>query len=317
MESSHIIVNSDSMNPSSLGFSYEGTAAPVASHVRVDLTGFKLPKAKIDCITFDFLLKEEVPALIAKFESKLTAGRLKHPGNLHNVVSAGRMWLTLHDPSIYDLQRLIDFFPMARITYIEFAVDFHLPDDCWNIDLLWRLARQFRHCLFPQMHPNFKKVRRKYCKLDDGRKYKEDGLGTKYKGTTILYENTLQTEKLAMYVKSKDNGHGVNKPWVRVETRFKHSGVTRLGLEYVSDLVTFADVSRMRLSQAFWVAKDFEEGKTPRGRGFITNPWAKFGAQFAARHPCSLVADTIINQAIGKALGRLRESLLRLTRRSA
>lgn len=310
MENYYIFDNSIT-NHETLGFGYSGTSSKVPSQVSVDITGFKLPKAKIDCITFDFLLKDEVPALISKFQSQLTKGWLKHPRNLHKVVSAGRMWITIHDPSIRDLQRLIDYFPMARITYIEFAVDFHLPDDCWEIDRVWTLARQFRHCLYPQMDSRFSKARRKYFNVPEDR-YKNDGLGTPYKESQILYEDFGSGEKLAMYVKEKDNGHVVNKPWVRIEAKFKGTGLTRLGLEDVPDLVTFADVSRMSLSQAFWVAKGFEEKTLPRGHGFPLNPWPEYGAQYAVRNTCTLIPDRAVNVAIGKALCRLRESLLRL-----
>lgn len=316
MENINIFDNSNITCLETLSFGYSGTGSTVPLHDRIDITGFKLPKAKIDCITFDFPLRDEMPALIAKFQSKLTKGRLEHPRNLYKVVSSGRMWLTVHDPSIYDLQRLIDYFPIARITYIEFAVDIHLPDDCWEIDRVWTLARQFRHCLYPQMHPRLMKARRKYFNLAEWR-YKNDGLGTPYKESQIVYEDFGRGEKLAMYVKTKDNDHVVNKPWLRLEAKFEGGGLTRLGLETVPDLVTFADISRMSLSPMFYVAKGFEEKTLPRGHGLFHNPWPALGAQYAVKHGCTLIPDTLINQAIGKALCRLRETLLRLTHRSA
>lgn len=306
MENLYIFDNS---SVSSIG--YEGEVTTTTSFEQVDLNGFELPKAKIDCLTFDFPLRDGVHDLIVKYQSQLTTGRLQYPKDVRDILTCRRMWLTIHDPSIKDLQRLINYFSMARITYIEFAVDFHLPDDCWETDRVWMLARQFRHCLFPQMDQRFTKARRKYYNTAEER-YRNDGLGTEYKETQILYEDFGRGERLALYVKELDNNHRVNKPWVRIEAKFEGAALTRLGLEDVPDLVTFADVSRKQLSQAFWVAKGFNEKSLPRGYGFPLNPWPLYGAQYAVKNKCTLVPDSIANQAIGKAFCRLRESLMRL-----
>ncbi|MEO8408422.1 MAG: hypothetical protein ABI476_08340, partial [Oxalobacteraceae bacterium] len=100
---------------------------------------------QLDCITIDHSKKITSDAI--KDIRAAMCGTVRRANNQPRSV-------TIHDPTVDDLQYLLDHYPTAHIGYIEIAVDAYLPQGSNDLYLLRQLKEQIRHCLAPQQHPH-------------------------------------------------------------------------------------------------------------------------------------------------------------------
>lgn len=284
------------------------------NHARVDFSQFRPLKAKIDCIVFACWLADFKTDSLKKIEAGIRDGHLVVPTDRIKWGVRERPYLTVHDPSLRDLQYLVERFWDNQTIKIEFAVDARLPPGSNDLHLLEQLKGQLRHCLYPQAHDRIPKAKRKYFNLGI-KKYRDDGLGTTLPDGQIIWEQTSVDDKLALYIKTKDNFDVIGQPWVRMEARLEGSALTKAGLGRVGMLPHFAANLRTYLSPMFSVACGFknvdELGKHP---GVSSDPWSVWGAQWTGKGKikAKLKNDADAIKHIGAALGELRSSLMHL-----
>jgi hypothetical protein len=278
---------------------------------RVDLTDFRRPIAKIDCITISCKEEDRQGKSLKDIRSKITCGTLEIPRIFRNHGERGCPQLAFHDPSTSDLQFLIERFPESRVLYIEFAVDFRLPDGDNDLNRLKVLKAQLRHCLLPQKHKRLKQGRRKAYSIGKKR-YLQDGVQAKCPDTQILFEAQAFGDRIALYVKETNNGTKPNQPWVRIEARLEGSGPGAAGLRLVGMLPHFAENLRKYLSPMMHVGCGYKNSvKLSKIRGYRKDAWTAWGAQW--QPGWGLVApDVPTKEVIGYALNDLRGKLKKL-----
>lgn len=290
------------------------------SHLAV---AFRKPKAKIDFIKTvvpSVLLTE--PKLAMELQ-KAIQGRIEVPKRHSD------NWITIHDPSIADLQWMLDHVPEAPVLAIEIAVDWQLADGRNDPDQLMVLHSWFNHCLFPQRHAELHQAKRhRYSHQSD--KYERDNLETLGGDTTFQWRDNKQKMRVRLYRKSLDNKKPLTgQHSVRLEATLERGACQEFDLHRIAELPQFADRMRRELSDCFFVAEGIKpkirqsRAKTPAKaqkalreaeaeQRRVEREWERYGAQWAAKHGYEAQPDTEATRAIGVALKRLREKMLPL-----
>jgi hypothetical protein len=288
------------------------TGKSPVNHTHVDFSPFLPLKAKIDCITFSCNEADLQNDEVKRIAENVRDGTLKVATDRKSWAGYGHPWMAVHDPSLYDLQYLVERFWNSKILRIEFAVDARLPPGSNDLHLLEVLKGQLRHCLYPQAHDQLPRARRKYYDLTL-KQYRADGLGTPLPGTQIIWESPSIHHQLAAYIKTTDEYIAIKQPWVRIEARLTGSGPARAGLDRVGSLPHFAANLRGYLAPMFWVASGFKNaGELAALRGTPGDPWSKWGAQWDAKGKARLAPDADANRFIGDSFNEMRSSLMRL-----
>lgn len=285
------------------------------------LEDFATPKAKIDFITIPlYALKTEED--VKRFQREIS-GRIAHPSVLRDDMSD---FLTIHDPTVKDLQYLLDEFHDVELRALEIAVDFMLKDGSNSIDRLNKLHEHFKKCMFPQRHDKMKNLKKRkfYDRVTE--KVIPDSLSGASSHTTNYWSNSFGTEQVRMYVKTLDNGKPVKQYSVRIEVTLYRGGCQNIYIHRVGLLPSFIPSIRQYLSPYFTVAKGIKP-KIKRSRS--TDPqrvmkatrkadkesarvgrnWERYGALWAAKYDYKVVPDTAVTRPIGVALKMLRETL--------
>ena len=280
-------------------------------HTKVDFKPFKRLKAKIDAITFTCHDHDTRPGRIMSLRQQVKDGTLCIPSSRYGKSRYGQPCLAIHDPSLRDLKVLVETFWKSKIMRIEFAIDAKLPDgsnDLWRFE---ELKGQLRHCLFPQRHQRLRKALRKRFVMSP-RGYRKDGIGTPMADTQIIWESPDNSDQMALYVKTIDDGQSVGQPWLRMEARLQDAGPSKAGLDRMGMLPHFAKNLRGYLAPMFWIAAGYKNDDTLAGRGIPADPWQHWGAQWTAKGRTKLEPDCEANILIGTALNELRDSLGRI-----
>ena len=228
------------------------------------------------------------------------AAKLSRPNNQPKVV-------TLHDPSVNDLQYLQEHYPDARVTYIEIAVDAFLPDGSNDLYLLRQLKEQIRHCIAPQEHKNFTRAERKFWNIPENRR-SLDAASHAAPLTTVTYEARNNGLSLKLYLKTIDQGKPVPVYCLRAEFALKTTAPAWAGLSNVADLPAFTKNLRKHCSKAFCIGRGFKESDTDGHK------WKQFGASWdlQKRKGLRIRTDGVANRKFGDALNNLSRSLKRL-----
>lgn len=281
---------------------------------------FRKPRAKIDFIKIGVPHARVMGATASKY---VPQGRVELPNK------PWENWLTIHDPSMSDLQWLLDHVPEARILAIEVAVDWQLADGSNDQEQLMVLHGWLNHCLFPQRHAELSQAKRhRYCHQSG--KYKRDNLATQGGDTTFQWRDNKQKIRVRLYRKSMDNHAPLNgQHSIRLEATLERGGCQEFDLHRIAELPQFADRMRRELSDCFFVAEGIKP-KVRRSRantptkaqealraveieqGRVGLAWGRYGAQWAEKHGYEANPDTTANRAIGVALKQLREQMLGL-----
>jgi hypothetical protein len=273
------------------------TVHPSFDRTRVDLTQFQPLRAKIDCITI-----RRPPVGISHAEIKAMqasiVGRLTRPNNQPNA-------LTIHDPTLRCIRYLLANHPTDLVGNIEVAVDAHLPGGSNDLYLLRQLKEQFRHCVAPQRHTDFKRTSRNYWDLSKER-HSPDAAANLAPLTTVTYKAKWTGMSVKLYLKTLDQSQRISQPYVRTELRMDVPSYA--GLDHVADIPKFAKELRRYCASAFFIGNGFKDGDTGGAK------WDKFGAAWSLDVGKGLVvrSDAVANRAFGDALNNLGRSLGRL-----
>jgi hypothetical protein len=284
---------------------------------KVDFSPFLALKAKIDRIDFRGRgnSTEMTPKVVRMHQAKLSGRFVKPKAELESDVRGRGM--AIHDPTLGDLQYLMNLFYDAQILRFELAVDARLPpgsNELWRLQVL---KAQLRHCLYPQQHKTLEQARRKSWDDTKGKNgnFRNDGLKplTPHNMGQIIWE-APGWDKLALYVKDFDQGNRVERSCVRMEARLFTQGLQRAGLQRLGMLRHFAPKLRADFSDMFFIASGFKNNdEIAVGRGIPKDPWSPWGAQWKFKHfDAKLRPDSAANVLVGAALGNLRTELSRL-----
>lgn len=268
---------------------------PAFDKTKVDFTPFKALRAKIDCLTVSGrppFVKADLEGMQRSFVGTLS-GRNDTPA------------VTIHDPALSDLQYLLDYYPKARIDYIEIAVDAFLPDGSNELYLLRQLKEQMRHCMAPHEHPDFTPQDRAYWDLA-GKKRLADSVLREAPLTTVTYASRWKGLSMKLYLKTKDQRKSV--PIISLRTELSMEVPDWSGLDFVADLPTLAVALRKYCSKVFFIGRGFKKSDSDGSK------WNKFGAAPRQKKTTglSIRPDTVANRKFGDALSILGRSLRRL-----
>ncbi len=283
------------------------------------------PRAKIDFITIGLpvSLKDQRAAFALK---RAVDGRINAPNRWRGIQDDR---LTIHDPTVSDLQYLVDHHPDTKVLAIEVAVDFFPKNGSNDAAQLIELHNWLKSRLFPQRHDSMREVgRRKYFDLRDGR-ITLDTLATSSGAQTIYWQNPSGYEQVRLYVKTHDNKQPLQRHCVRLEATLAAGGCQNALVSRVSMLPDFGDRMRSYLSRFLYVAAGIKP-KIKRSRATlpesitkaahaankesekVKRAWNSYGASWAAKHDYQVISDVEANRMIGGALKTLRDELSRL-----
>lgn len=284
-------------------------------HSRVDLSPFQMPRAKIDRIDFRCGPEDLNRAGRARIRKGLKHGTLTNVPK--KVLDARGPHLQINDPSVEDLQYLVENFHDSDMLRVEIAIDLHL-DGPMRDEPLHALRDQLRHCLYPQKHELLRGAKRKVFRTEKKR-YAADGLGQPLPPDAgqLIWEDHSTGCQLAVYIKTEDQGQRVDRPFVRLEVRFSPGACRRIGLQKVGLIPRFVPNMRTLMSDMIFVAQGFKNGAALLGRGVPKSPWNKLGAQWNAKGRAILDGDVFVNRRLREAVNNLRTKLTKIQPPSA
>lgn len=286
------------------------------------LLAFERPVAKPDYITIQ-----------ARTETHDAIAPLIKDGNIAEPHYKARSdpWITVHNPSTADLQRLINFDHSLRIIGLEIAVDFTPSSTANALAQCRQLHAWFVHTLFPAKHPSMGARTTRWRYSTTVRKYLRDGLTTPSNGgfTSVLWRHQRGAFQLRCYIKEHDAHTALQRPCVRVEVTLLRAGCQDLQVHQLGLLPHFVGGLRRNLQPFFHVARSIKPverrvrgSKQERVRRRLaeidsTNAhrernWRRYGAQWANKHGLEVQPDASANRAIGGALKALQNRLARL-----
>lgn len=291
------------------------------------LEQFKL-KAKIDYITIELPPDSMMDGRAAIALHSSIKGRLEHAPRWRDFRDD---WITIHDPTISDLQYLINHFPTVRIKALEVATDFFTKSRSNDLPKLIELHHWLRSRLFPERHDLMSNVSKR--KFYDYRSHsiKDDALESRGGAQSAYWQNKTRYEQVRLYLKTRDNGGPVSGPLsVRIEATLYAGGCQNAGVSHVSMLCEFGDRLRRYLSRFLYVASGIKpklkrsRARSPEGIAQarreaekelrrVSRNWDKYGARWAAKHGYQVEPDALANRLIGAALKALRDDLMRLS----
>lgn len=292
---------------------------------------FGNPKAKIDFITL------ALPATIRSERDAYYFGkRIKNPDSIKVAAkwrSSNDDWLTLHDPTLQDLQFLLDEHHDTEILSLEIASDFTLKDGSNDRARLVELHSWLKVCLFPQRHKRMQTGRRKFYEESDN-SIGPDALKASSSDTSFYWADWTGREQVRLYIKEIDNKKPIAQHCVRLEVTLsrggcQHAKVSRIGMlpgfikgmrPYLSPFLNVAkgikpEIKRTRSKNPTKALKAASNATKEQAR--VDRHWKCYGAAWAARHGYRIIPDAQTNRLIGNGLGRLQHSLgkLKLTRK--
>jgi hypothetical protein len=299
---------------------------------RPNLSDFR-PTSKIDFIkvTGHPLLLGRSTDYKLRVLNNFYDGTVKLPGrNLHPL----NTWMTIHDPTVADLERLVGTVRDAQIQEIEIAVDF-LPRCQMSLTQLAPLYLWLRHSLCPQTHRNMLAPRRSQYS-ERSHDYVRLRSFTPLLGNgTFTWTSADAYSAVRLYIKqTHEDKHGktvLRQPFVRLEATLTAGAMQHAHAWKVGSLSVFAKRLRWFVSPLFSVgqavkpaykirvdrlrtstAKIRAEALLLRENTKLVRAWTRYGSVYAAKHGLKVVPDRTANRLIETALKRLGERLTRL-----
>lgn len=233
---------------------------------------------------------------------------------------------TIHDPSIDDLQTLLDLYPSGEIQDIEFTLDFRPKGGPASDDELIPALKWLNHSLFPNL-PNARRL----CYDEVKKRYVHEQTDSWGNNLTRRWEDRRQYVKYRLYIKKHDKRTEVQQPSVRLEVTFNRGGCQDHGIQWMWQLVDFAGRARTTLAPYFFIGAGikpvltrldrYAKNSEKRALAALQNSeekqrvdaaWKRFGAMWAIRNAYKVHPDLDTNRRIGKALDRLQSMLERL-----
>lgn len=271
---------------------------PAFDVTRVDLSPFPTLRAKIDCLTIS--QQKGISGLELEQLRTVLSGTVARPNEQPRIA-------TIHDPSQADLKHLLAEYPSARIAYLEVAVDVFLPEGSNDLYLLRQLKEQLRHCIAPQKHSRFTDVKRLFWNSTRNQR-SSDSAANPTPLTTVYYKSPKDGLSLKMYIKTLDQGIGVDRYYLRTELALSSTACEWAELDCVAALPAFGKKLRSYASKAFFIGSGFKVEPVDRKK------WSKYGAVWAINESKGLEIqpDAQANRRFGDALNDLGRSLQRL-----
>ncbi|SDC80516.1 hypothetical protein SAMN05428966_102375 [Massilia sp. PDC64] len=276
--------------------------------------------ASIDFLSLTNLTNDQRHALKQVLEVRDTCVKLAQDG--------GRNVITVHDPTLAQLQQIIDTYPNASIYAIEFSVDLR-PSGETDLSELAPVYKWFADALYPVVP----KAKRYMCDLTapgPKKPYIKAPDGPCDTITTIVWRDVPERVKQKLYIKDRDGNRVFERPCVRLEATLSMGGCSDVGLAKAWQLATFGDHLRRVLSPCFQIA-DGIKPKLKRARhkpGSDTDKktraynerqlsktragWDKGGAMWAAKRAYAVHPHHEARRRIGDALHRLGKQLTKL-----
>lgn len=232
--------------------------------------------------------------------------------------------LTIHDPSVAELQQLVNLQPYAAIHEIEFTVDFRPKGGPAGLDELAPLYGWLRDCVFPPMP----RARQKAYSSSTN-KYELRHKTGNAALTTRKWDNSISWEQIRLYMKTEDHGKLVDRPSVRLEVTWSGGAPQDHNLICMGKLVEFAPMLRVQLSKYFLVAAgikpkerrvrnpDTAAGQNTltynrREAGKVERMWSQRGAMWAVEKGYEVYPHREATKRIGVALSKLQKRLSKL-----
>lgn len=237
--------------------------------------------------------------------------------------------LTIHDPSMVQLQRLIDIYPGASIFQAEFSIDFRPGGaDPACVD---ELAPVFRW-LADSLYPASLKAKRYSWDSQIGQRgrYVPTRSGPSESLTTHLWRDGWERIKQRLYLKTMDRGGAVERPSVRLEVSMNMTACSRAHLAKAWQLATFGQDLRRTLMPCFQIAAGIKpklkrmrhlegtriaretEAANAKEINRVERFWLRQGAMWAVQNGYSIVPDKVAHKRIGNALHRLGDHVAQL-----
>jgi hypothetical protein len=294
------------------------------------LAEFGPPRAKVDFITIRLPALFSLPpssreAILSCTKLERTIqGRIETPKSMKD---ADR--LTIHDPSIEDLQYLTDEFPDTEIEELEFAVDFTLTDGSNDLLRLTQLHHWIKRALAPFHHAGLTgRATRKYFDPQSN-KYETDVLQTRATNKTVLWTHARGQFQIRAYIKDRDDKQELERHFVRIEVTLRRGGCQQANIHRLGQLPEFAPDLRHFLTRFFCIAEGIKprisrtrskdpaqlrtaEHAAQKERARVERAWKKHGAMWAAKHGYQIIPDARMNRLFGAALDRLRDKFMTL-----
>lgn len=297
-------------------------------------------RAKIDFITIEapnpgafkwYVLNSPAPeGLNLRIEIPEDLRKVKRSKRRQNL---GNDWVTIHDPTMTDLQFLIDHIPEQGIVALEVTVDLLLRDGGSDRVKLEAAHKLIVKNLFPQKHSALsgRACRKRYDETQ--RRPVRDALNTKNFGTTAYWQQPRSSSNVRCYLKEDDPRIPTPQHSVRIEAHLERDWCQDFNIHRVFQLQLFAPELRKELSKLFFVARGVKtktkrlqsknEGRLNRARqlkereeAIHARKFNQYGAQWAAERPSTpaheVATDSVANERIGGALGKLRTQFLKL-----
>lgn len=234
---------------------------------------------------------------------------------------AGGTVITVHDPDVRELQRMIDGYPNAWLAEIEFTIDFRPNGEPAGEDKLVPVFRWLSDCVFPPMP----KARQKaYVPRTD--KYERQYNAEECPNTTRIWDAQRAWSQMRLYIKKDDPNRIVDFPSVRLEATLSSGACQDFGVSRLWQLVDLIPSVRKTLSPYFFVADGIKpklirirnaEGKAgrrdttlnKRETNKVERAWRYRGAMWAAENGYNVDPHKEANKRIGDALGKLQDGL--------
>jgi hypothetical protein len=299
---------------------------------------FERPKAKIDYLSFNIPPPIwDNPAMVPNFMQELSErdDYVKVSGIKPKLERYENVKITIHDPSIEEIQFLINEYPNTPIRVLEIALDFTLKDGSNDPVRLNELHSWLKRCLFPQRHKRMKRGKRKFYDISDKR-IKWDTLKTRSGNETIYWQDTSQIEQVRLYIKTQDNEEPIKEHSVRLEITLSQTACVLAKVDRIWMIPGFSKSMRRYLSPFVNVAKGIKpqirrnrftnsarqrdaDLKAEKERKRAKRGWEQYGAAWAAEHGYKIAPDADTNRLIGSGLKGLQDKMkgLKMTEKVA
>lgn len=249
-------------------------------------------------------------------------------------------FLTIHDATPATIAYLVTEHGNHRVRDIEISLDYFLKDGSNDPHRLLAMHRYLVHCLFP----GHGLIRKTFLQTgaNFGR-YVRDGLETKNRGSSVIWEHAYKGFKIRLYVKTMDNKKAIERHSVRLEInldqielektfnpddgearpfRIGEDGPFRLHMlprlfraarRYLTNFLYVAEsiVPKLQRTRASG-QKAKRIGSSNKREVFrVEHSWQRYGAAWASRHAYRVRPNVAANDDIGRSLTELRRQIER------
>jgi hypothetical protein len=281
------------------------------------LTIGRSPTAKLDFITLGLPLGDDHPPELFDLLSCVDAeGRLELPRR------SWESWMTIHDPTVADLQGLLDYYADGEVVALELAMDYRPRSP--SRSTLENLNCYLYHAIYPNRLPGLAKAARHRFNGHEPPCY---DLSPPDPSRTAYWKEPRRYFELKLYI--KDEARGAKVPVVRVELRLNRGGCQDMKISRVAQLPSFAGGLRRAVNDAFTVAKGAKfdpvisksNKVTEIARVARTNKrerkrrevgFTEHGVAWCVKHSVQVAPDAGFTRLTGGALQRLAKTLARV-----